>query len=29
VAVVASSLFGTISGSAVANVAVDGPITIR
>ena len=28
VAVVASSLFGTISGSAVANVAVDGPITI-
>jgi TRAP transporter 4TM/12TM fusion protein len=27
-AVVASSLFGTISGSAVANVAVDGPITI-
>jgi TRAP transporter 4TM/12TM fusion protein len=26
--VVASSLFGTISGSAVANVAVDGPITI-
>lgn len=28
VSVVASSLFGTISGSAVANVAVDGPITI-
>lgn len=28
VAVVASSLFGTISGSAVANVAVDGMITI-
>jgi TRAP transporter 4TM/12TM fusion protein len=28
VAVVSSSLFGTISGSAVANVAVDGPITI-
>lgn len=28
VAVVASSLFGTISGSAVANVAVDGVITI-
>ncbi|MDR7444083.1 MAG: TRAP transporter fused permease subunit [Armatimonadota bacterium] len=27
-AVVASSLFGNISGSAVANVAVDGPITI-
>jgi TRAP transporter 4TM/12TM fusion protein len=26
--VAASSLFGTISGSAVANVAVDGPITI-
>ena len=28
VSVVSSSLFGTISGSAVANVAVDGPITI-
>ncbi len=28
VAVVSSSLFGTISGSAVANVAVDGAITI-
>jgi TRAP transporter 4TM/12TM fusion protein len=28
VAVVSSSLFGTISGSAVANVLVDGPITI-
>ncbi len=28
VAVVSSSLFGTISGSAVANVIVDGPITI-
>ncbi|MBN8493032.1 MAG: TRAP transporter permease [Burkholderiales bacterium] len=28
VAVVSSSLFGTISGSAVANVMVDGPITI-
>ncbi|MBI2087680.1 MAG: TRAP transporter fused permease subunit [Deltaproteobacteria bacterium] len=28
VSVVASSLFGTISGSAVANVAVDGIITI-
>lgn len=28
VAVVSSSLFGTCSGSAVANVAVDGPITI-
>src|SRR3989304_1655202 len=28
VAVVSSSLFGTISGSAVANVAVDGPIPI-
>jgi TRAP transporter 4TM/12TM fusion protein len=27
-AVIASSLFGNISGSAVANVAVDGPITI-
>ncbi len=27
-AVVASSLFGNISGSAVANVAVDGPVTI-
>lgn len=27
-AIVSSSLFGTISGSAVANVAVDGPITI-
>lgn len=26
--VIASSLFGNISGSAVANVAVDGPITI-
>ena len=29
VPVIASSLFGTISGSAVANVAVDGPITIN
>jgi len=29
VAVVSSSLFGTVSGSAVANVMVDGPITIR
>ena len=28
VAVVSSSLFGTISGSAVANVMVDGPLTI-
>ena len=28
VAVVASSLFGTISGSAVSNVVMDGPITI-
>lgn len=28
VAILASSLFGTISGSAVANVAVDGAITI-
>ncbi|HEY5572998.1 MAG TPA: TRAP transporter fused permease subunit, partial [Anaerolineales bacterium] len=28
VSVVASSLFGTMSGSAVANVVVDGPITI-
>jgi TRAP transporter 4TM/12TM fusion protein len=28
VAVFSSSLFGTISGSAVANVMVDGPITI-
>ena len=28
VAIVSSSLFGTISGSAVANVMVDGPITI-
>lgn len=28
IAVVASGLFGTISGSAVANVAVDGAITI-
>ncbi len=28
VAVFSSALFGTISGSAVANVAVDGPITI-
>jgi TRAP transporter 4TM/12TM fusion protein len=28
VAVVSSSLFGTISGSAVANVMVDGPMTI-
>src|SRR5690606_30440367 len=28
VAVVSSSLFGTISGSAVANVMVDGPIAI-
>ncbi|MDR7481146.1 MAG: TRAP transporter fused permease subunit [Armatimonadota bacterium] len=26
--IVSSSLFGTISGSAVANVAVDGPVTI-
>ena len=25
---ISSSLFGTISGSAVANVMVDGPITI-
>jgi TRAP transporter 4TM/12TM fusion protein len=29
VAVVASSVFGTISGSSVANVVVDGPITIN
>ncbi len=28
VSVVSSSLFGTISGSAVANVMVDGPLTI-
>jgi TRAP transporter 4TM/12TM fusion protein len=28
VAVVSSALFGTVSGSAVANVMVDGPITI-
>ena len=28
VSVVSSSLFGTVSGSAVANVMVDGPITI-
>ncbi len=28
VSVVASCLFGTVSGSAVANVVVDGPITI-
>lgn len=28
VAVVSSTLFGTVSGSAVANVMVDGPITI-
>ncbi len=28
VAVVSSSLFGTVSGSAVANVMVDGPLTI-
>ncbi|MBI3067270.1 MAG: TRAP transporter large permease subunit, partial [Deltaproteobacteria bacterium] len=28
VSVVSSSLFGTISGSAVANVVIDGPITI-
>jgi TRAP-type uncharacterized transport system, fused permease components len=28
VSVVSSSLFGTISGSAVANVMVDGPIAI-
>jgi TRAP transporter 4TM/12TM fusion protein len=28
VAVISSSLFGTISGSAVANVMIDGPITI-
>jgi TRAP transporter 4TM/12TM fusion protein len=28
VSIVSSSLFGTISGSAVANVLVDGPITI-
>ncbi len=28
VAVMASSLFGTISGSAVSNVVMDGPITI-
>jgi TRAP transporter 4TM/12TM fusion protein len=28
VAIVSSSLFGTVSGSAVANVAVDGAITI-
>ena len=29
VSVVSSSLFGTVSGSAVANVMVDGPITFR
>jgi len=29
VAVFASSVFGTVSGSAVANVVVDGPITIN
>jgi TRAP transporter 4TM/12TM fusion protein len=29
VAVVASSIFGTVSGSAVANVVVNGPITIN
>jgi TRAP transporter 4TM/12TM fusion protein len=28
VSIVSSSLFGTVSGSAVANVMVDGPITI-
>src|SRR4026208_467921 len=28
VSVVSSSLFGTVSGSAVANVMVDGPVTI-
>jgi TRAP transporter 4TM/12TM fusion protein len=28
VAVIASSLFGTVSGSAVSNVVMDGPITI-
>ena len=28
VSIISSSLFGTISGSAVANVMVDGPITI-
>src|ERR671915_1809922 len=28
VSVVSSSLFGTVSGSAVANVMVDGPLTI-
>jgi TRAP transporter 4TM/12TM fusion protein len=28
VSVVASSLFGTVSGSAVSNVVIDGPITI-
>ena len=28
VAVISSSLFGTVSGSAVANVMVDGPITV-
>jgi TRAP transporter 4TM/12TM fusion protein len=28
VSIIASSLFGSISGSATANVAVDGPITI-
>ncbi|MBI2089743.1 MAG: TRAP transporter fused permease subunit [Deltaproteobacteria bacterium] len=28
VSVVSSSLFGTVSGSAVANVVIDGPITI-
>ncbi|MGP1677099.1 MAG: TRAP transporter permease [Burkholderiales bacterium] len=28
VAVISSSLFGTVSGSAVANVMVDGPMTI-
>ena len=29
VAVASSSLFGAVSGSVVANVMVDGPITIR
>jgi len=29
VSIVSSSLFGTISGSAVANVMVDGWLTIR
>jgi TRAP transporter 4TM/12TM fusion protein len=29
VAVLASSVFGTVSGSSVANVVVDGPITIN